>query len=128
MSGEFKDITKRADLEYLNKKDFRMRFNSAEPLPFLFEKVQDRPVYTLLKEFFKEMTKEVVAALGVEELKKQQAKKQVKKQQEKTHAELLAEREALLKKKQELMEKLRQQGLNQSQQPQQNNQANENNQ
>lgn len=102
MSGDFKDVTKRADLKYLNKKDRRMRFNTAEPLPYLFNKVEDRPMSTLLKEFFNDITKEVVAAFGVD-LSARAAKKAA----EAKKAETLAKQQELIKQKQELLEKLK---------------------
>lgn len=42
----------RDNLEYLNKNDRRMRFNnSQDPIYFLFEHVENKPVSTLAKEF-----------------------------------------------------------------------------
>ena len=40
------------NLEYLNKNDRRMRFNnSKDPIYFVFDHIEDRPVSTLAKEF-----------------------------------------------------------------------------
>lgn len=42
----------RDNLEYLNKNDRKMRFNnSKDPIYFVFDCIEDRPVSTLAKEF-----------------------------------------------------------------------------
>ena len=41
---------------YLNKKDRQMRFNnSADPIYAIFDKMEDRPLKNLVKDFFKEL-------------------------------------------------------------------------
>jgi len=44
-----------ADFKYLENKDRRMRFNSSQdPIYFVFDCIENRPVTTLAKEFVKD--------------------------------------------------------------------------
>lgn len=43
------------DFEYINKKDKRMRFNnSKDPIYYVFDVIENRPIKTLAKEFVKD--------------------------------------------------------------------------
>ena len=43
------------DIKYLEKKDRRMRFNNAQdPIYYVFECIENRPIKTLAKEFVKD--------------------------------------------------------------------------
>jgi len=43
------------DIKYLQKKDRRMRFNNAQdPIYYVFECIENRPIKTLAKEFVKD--------------------------------------------------------------------------
>lgn len=61
-SKPFGTMTKRAsrrksveDFEYLKKKDRRMRFNnSQDPIYYIFDCIENRPVSVLAKEFVKD--------------------------------------------------------------------------
>lgn len=45
----------RNEFEYLNKNDMRMRFNnSQDPIYFIFDTIENRPVSVLAKEFIKD--------------------------------------------------------------------------
>ena len=44
--------TNKSDLYYLNKKDERMRFNnSQDPIYFIFDHIENRPMGQIAKEF-----------------------------------------------------------------------------
>lgn len=44
------------NLEYLNKKDRRMRFNNAkDPIYYVFNKIEDRPLTELFVDFVKDI-------------------------------------------------------------------------
>ena len=48
-------------LEYLNKKDRRMRFNNAQdPIYFVFSKIEDRPLLELLSDFINDLIRSFV--------------------------------------------------------------------
>ena len=49
------------EIEYLKKRDRRMRFNnSQDPIYYVFDCIENRPVSTLAKEFVKDSFFEVV--------------------------------------------------------------------
>ena len=49
------------EFKYIGKKDRQMRFNTAQdPIYFIFDCIEDRPVSTLAKEFVKDSIFEVV--------------------------------------------------------------------
>ncbi len=49
------------EIQYLKRKDRRMRFNnSQDPIYYVFDCIEDRPVSTLAKEFVKDSFFEVV--------------------------------------------------------------------
>lgn len=48
------------DFEYLAQKDRRMRFsNSRDPIYYVFDCLEDRPITTLAKEFVKDSFKDI---------------------------------------------------------------------
>lgn len=50
----------RDNLEYLNKNDRRMRFNnSKDPIYFVFDHIEDRPVSILAKEFVQDTLSDI---------------------------------------------------------------------
>ncbi len=66
---KFGTMTKRAprrncsieDFKYLENKDRRMRFNnSQDPIYYVFDCIENRPVSTLAKEFVKDSVFEVI--------------------------------------------------------------------
>ncbi|MBQ3311459.1 hypothetical protein IJG72_05210 [bacterium] len=49
------------NLEYLNKNDRRMRFNNApDPIYFVFNTIEDRPIKVLFTEFVKDIFKSIL--------------------------------------------------------------------
>lgn len=49
------------DFNYLAQKDRRMRFNTAkDPIYYVFDCLEDRPITTLAKEFVKDSVKDVI--------------------------------------------------------------------
>ncbi len=49
------------DFEYLNKQDRRMRFNNArDPIYYVFDVIENRPIKTLAKEFVKDSLFEAI--------------------------------------------------------------------
>ena len=49
------------NIEYLNKKDRRMRFNNAkDPIYYVFDKIENRPLLDIIKEFFKDTIKSIL--------------------------------------------------------------------
>ena len=51
---------KRDSFEYLNKNDRRMRFNnSKDPIYFVFDHIEDRPVPILAKEFVQDTLSDI---------------------------------------------------------------------
>lgn len=71
MANSFGSITKRRqpvnktfnieDIKYLQKKDRRMRFNNAQdPIYYVFECIENRPIKTLAKEFVRDSFFEAV--------------------------------------------------------------------
>ena len=65
-------INKNKDnLEYLNKKDRRMRFNNAkDPIYYVFDKIEDRPLMEIVQEFFKETVKAILKPFQPKKKKK----------------------------------------------------------
>ena len=67
-SQTFGTMTRRAtrrkleqEFEYLKNKDRRMRFNNAQdPIYYVFDCIENRPVSTLAKEFVKDSLFEVI--------------------------------------------------------------------
>lgn len=52
--------TNKSDLYYLNKKDQRMRFNnSQDPIYFIFDTIENRPMQQLAKEFVQDTFHEI---------------------------------------------------------------------
>lgn len=67
MAQPFGSMTRRTrrksieDFEYLKNKDRRMRFNnSQDPIYFVFDCIENRPIKTLAKEFVKDSFFEAV--------------------------------------------------------------------
>ncbi len=72
-NGQFGSLTRRRrnkrntkgfsieNYSYLDKRDKRMRFNNAQdPIYYVFECIENRPVSTLAKEFVKDSIKDVI--------------------------------------------------------------------
>ena len=50
----------KGNLDYLNRKDRRMRFNNAkDPIYFAFDFVENRPISSLIKDFFNDLVYEI---------------------------------------------------------------------
>ena len=55
------EIPENFDLYYLNKRDRQMRFNNAgDPIYAIFEKIDNRPLSTIAKDFVKELKDDAI--------------------------------------------------------------------
>ena len=61
MTRRNKQATSIDEIQYLKKSDRQMRFNnSKDPIYYIFDCIEDRPIPTLAKEFVRDSVKDVI--------------------------------------------------------------------